>query len=110
MQQLVLILHVLVAIAIVALVLMQHGKGADIGAAFGSGASQTMFGSIGSMSFLMKLTAFLGAVFFATSLGLNYLASHAEKQSLDATRFKGQLTSLPVKTDMDTKQQKKHTV
>jgi len=80
MQQLILIVHVLVAVAIVALVLMQHGKGADVGAAFGSGSSNTMFGSAGSMSFLMKLTALLGAVFFATSLGLSYMASRQAKQ------------------------------
>lgn len=106
MQQLILILHVFVAIAIVALVLMQHGKGADIGASFGSGSSQTMFGSVGSMSFLMKITAFLGAVFFATSLSLSYMASHAAKQAIEQARFKGSLTSLPVKTKMDTQQHK----
>lgn len=80
MQQLILIVHVLVCIAIVVLVLMQHGKGADVGAAFGSGSSNTMFGSQGAMSFLMKVTAFLAAIFFVTSLGLSYLAAHAVKQ------------------------------
>lgn len=79
MQQLILILHVLVAVSIVALVLVQHGKGADAGAAFGSGSANTMFGSAGHMPFLMKLTGFLAAIFFVTSLSLSYLSSRAEK-------------------------------
>jgi len=81
MQQLVLILHVLVAISLIALVLIQHGKGADVGAAFGSGASNTMFGSAGSTPFLVKITAFLAVVFFATSLGLGFMAAKQVKQS-----------------------------
>lgn len=76
MQQLILILHVLVAIALVALVLVQQGKGADVGAAFGAGASNTMFGSQGSTSFLVKITCLCAAIFFATSLGLGYMAAH----------------------------------
>jgi len=79
MQQILLIIHVLVSIAIVSLVLVQHGKGADIGASFGSGSANTMFGSRGHISFLMKLTTLLAAVFFVTSLSLSYLASHAQK-------------------------------
>lgn len=78
MQALILIIHVLAAIAIIVLVLLQHGKGADVGATFGGGASNTMFGSAGSMSFFMKLTAILAAVFFTTSLTLSYLASHTQ--------------------------------
>jgi preprotein translocase subunit SecG len=74
MQALILVIHVLVAISLIALVLLQHGKGADVGAAFGSGASNTMFGSTGSLPFLIKLTAILAAIFFATSLALSYLA------------------------------------
>ena len=81
MQQLILILHVLVAMAIIALVLMQHGRGADVGAAFGSGASNTMFGSAGSLPFLMKVTAICAAIFFVTSLSLSYLATRQVKQS-----------------------------
>jgi len=111
MQQLILIIHVLVAIAITALVLMQHGKGADVGAAFGSGSSNTMFGSTGSMSFLMKLTALLGAVFFATSLTLSYLAAKYEKQpnaltSLQQNVNPGQIpvgSMLGGKTNLDKK-------
>lgn len=80
MQQLILILHVLVAVCLVSLVLIQHGKGADMGAAFGSGASNTMFGSAGSTPFLMKITILLAAIFFATSLSLGYLSAREQKQ------------------------------
>ena len=73
---LVLIIHVIAALAIIALVLLQHGKGADVGAAFGSGASGSLFGATGSANFLSRATAVLAAVFFVTSLGLAYLASH----------------------------------
>lgn len=80
MQQLVLILHVLVAFSLIVLVLIQQGKGADIGASFGSGASQTVFGSQGSGSFLLKLTGIMGLLFFATSILLTYLTSQQVKQ------------------------------
>jgi len=73
---LILIVHVLVALAIIGLVLLQHGKGADVGAAFGSGASGSLFGATGSANFLSRATAILAAVFFLTSLGLTYLATH----------------------------------
>lgn len=72
---LILTLHVLVGIAVIGLVLIQHGKGADMGAAFGSGASGSLFGATGSANFLSRTTAVLAAVFFLTSLGLSYLAS-----------------------------------
>ena len=65
--------HVLIAAAIVALVLLQRGKGADAGAGFGAGASGTVFGARGSASFLSRMTATLAALFFATSLTLAYL-------------------------------------
>lgn len=78
MQQFVLILHVLIALALVSLVLVQHGKGADVGASFGSGAANTMFGSVGPASFLMKLTAILAAGFFATSITLTYMVAHKQ--------------------------------
>jgi preprotein translocase subunit SecG len=80
MQQLILILHVLIAIALVVLVLLQQGKGAQMGAAFGAGASQTLFGSQGSTSFLMKITGILAALFFMTSLVLGYLSSQQTRQ------------------------------
>ena len=66
--------HVFLAAAIIALVLLQRGKGADAGAAFGAGASGTVFGSRGTTSFLSRTTAILATMFFLTSLGLAYLA------------------------------------
>ena len=76
---LVLMVHVLAGLGVIGLVLMQHGKGADMGAAFGSGASGSLFGSSGSANFLSRTTAVLATVFFITSLSLAYLASHAPK-------------------------------
>ena len=75
MYQLILMIHVLVALVLIGLVLIQHGKGADIGAAFGSGASNTVFGSQGTGSFLFKLTGGLAMTFFVTSLSLSYMVS-----------------------------------
>jgi preprotein translocase subunit SecG len=74
MEILILVLHVMAALGIVGLVLLQHGKGADAGAAFGSGASGSVFGSTGSANFLSRATAALAAVFFLTSLGLTYFS------------------------------------
>ena len=76
MQTLVLTIHVLLALAVIGLVLLQQGKGADAGAAFGSGASATVFGARGSGSFLTRMTTLCAALFFATSLGLAIMASH----------------------------------
>lgn len=81
MQQLITILHILVAVALIALILVQHGKGADVGAAFGSGASNTMFGSVGTTPFLVKITAILAFVFFVTCATLTFLASKQIKDS-----------------------------
>jgi preprotein translocase subunit SecG len=75
LQTLAVVFHVLLAFAIVALVLLQRGKGADAGAGFGAGASGTVFGSRGSASFLSRTTAVLATLFFLTSLGLSYLLS-----------------------------------
>jgi preprotein translocase subunit SecG len=89
MQTLVLVLHILAAIGIVVLVLLQHGKGADMGAAFGSGSAGSLFGSAGAANFLSRTTAVLAAVFFATSLGLTYFSAAPHKsggvtQSIEA--------------------------
>ncbi len=75
MQTTILIIHTLIALAIIGLVLIQRGKGADAGAAFGSGASGTVFGSRGSTSFFSRATAVLATAFFATSLTLAYISS-----------------------------------
>ncbi len=74
MQTLVLVFHILAAAGIVVLVLLQHGKGADVGAAFGSGSAGSLFGSAGAANFLSRTTAILAAVFFVTSLGLTYFS------------------------------------
>lgn len=79
MELIVWILHLLVAVGIVALVLLQHGKGADVGAAFGSGASGSLFGATGSANFLSRTTAVLATLFFLTSLGLTYLSSKKQE-------------------------------
>jgi len=73
-EQIILVVHLLVALAIIGLIMMQRGKGADIGASFGAGASQTLFGSAGSTNVLTKATAWLVVVFFATSFGLAVIA------------------------------------
>jgi preprotein translocase subunit SecG len=89
MQFLILLFHVVVAVALIALILLQQGKGADMGAAFGSGASGTLFGSRGPASFLMKLTGGLMALFFITSLTLGYLSART-------AAAENQLTAPPV--------------
>src|SRR5881296_3568376 len=71
----VLVAHVLTAIAVCGFVLLQHGKGADMGAAFGSGASGSLFGAAGSANFLSRTTAILAGVFFVTSVALTYFGS-----------------------------------
>jgi len=76
LQQILLVIHVLLSVSIIALVLLQRGKGADAGAGFGSGASGTVFGARGSATFFSKTTAVLATCFFVTSLSLAYFASH----------------------------------
>lgn len=83
-ETVVVVIHLLVAIALVGLVLMQQGKGAETGASFGAGASGTVFGSQGSATFLSRLTAVLATVFFVTSLGLAYYASNKASFERDA--------------------------
>jgi preprotein translocase subunit SecG len=74
------VVQILVAITLCGLILLQHGKGADMGAAFGSGSSGSLFGAAGSANFLSRTTAILAAVFFLSSLGLTYLGTtHARK-------------------------------
>ena len=80
--QIILVIHVLLALGLVGLILIQHGKGADAGAAFGSGAAGSVFGARGAHSFLYKLTAVLAIGFFVTSISLAYFASN-EKSATD---------------------------
>lgn len=75
LQTILLVAQVLIAISLIGLILIQHGKGADAGAAFGSGASSTVFGSQGSGNFLTKATAILAFLFLANSLSLAFIAS-----------------------------------
>ena len=78
-----LVAHVLVAMAVCGFVLLQHGKGADMGAAFGSGSSGSLFGAAGSANFLSRTTAILATVFFVTSIALTYFGSrHGTPQGL----------------------------
>jgi len=79
METLVWIVHLIVAATLIGLVLMQHGKGADMGAAFGGGSSGSLFGSSGAANFLSRTTAVLATVFFLTSLGLGYFALQNSK-------------------------------
>ena len=81
--------HVLVALAIIGLVLLQHGKGADMGSGFGGGASASLFGATGSANFLSRTTAVLATIFFLLSLGLAYFATNKPKAGsgiMDAVR------------------------
>jgi preprotein translocase subunit SecG len=88
---LVMLIQVISALVIVGLVLMQHGKGADMGAAFGSGASGSLFGASGSSNFLSKSTGVAAAIFFASTLGLAYLGA-----SQHVAVSGGALDALPV--------------
>jgi len=93
-QSVMLICHVLISAAIIGLVLLQRGKGADAGAAFGAGASGTVFGARGSANFLSRTTAVLAAAFFFSSLGLAYLGSRQVpvESLMDLTAPAGQET------------------
>ncbi|MCC5792003.1 MAG: preprotein translocase subunit SecG [Legionellaceae bacterium] len=104
MYQLVLMIHVLVAVVLIGLVLIQHGKGADIGAAFGSGASNTVFGSQGTGSFLFKLTSALAIAFFVTSLTLSYMVAtqyHQNHQQVIPQQGSVSAPSLPVPVETE---------
>jgi len=91
------------AVSIVVLVLLQQGKGADMGAAFGGGSSQSLFGSRGSATFLSRVTGLLAVVFFVTALGLAYLYTQAGKTASSVTSqleesSGGDIPNAPVKT------------
>jgi preprotein translocase subunit SecG len=103
METLIIVFHVLAALAIIGLILIQQGKGADMGASFGSGASQTLFGSRGSGNALTRSTAILATLFFITSLALSVLAkNHAKNEGAitlpvaPATQTNAPATAKPV--------------
>ncbi|BAO29176.1 preprotein translocase subunit SecG [Sulfuritalea hydrogenivorans] len=81
LHTIILTVHIIAGLSVIGFVLIQHGKGADMGAAFGSGASGSLFGATGSANFLSRVTAVLAAVFFVTSLGLSYIATSRPKVS-----------------------------
>ncbi|WP_299730534.1 preprotein translocase subunit SecG [uncultured Endozoicomonas sp.] len=85
METIILLVHVLVAVGVIGLIMLQQGKGAETGASFGSGASQTVFGSQGSANFLSRTTAILATIFFVTSIGLAMMA----RQKADAVTNAG---------------------
>ena len=94
METLVWVVHIIVAIAVIALVLLQHGKGADMGAAFGSGSSGSLFGATGSANFLSRSTAILASLFFLSSLGLAYFGLQQHKPAASVL----DRTTVPAKT------------
>ena len=93
------VLHVLVALAIIGLVLLQHGKGADMGSGFGGGASGSLFGATGAANFLSRATAVLATIFFLLSLALAYVATHRAPQDgggvIDAVKQREQKPAAP---------------
>ena len=102
MYQVLLVVHVMIASAVIGLVLIQHGKGADIGAAFGSGASNTVFGSQGTGGFLFKLTGGLALAFFVTSLSLSAMVASQYKtadEQMIPQQSSAPETTIPVPVD-----------
>ncbi|MBW2331452.1 MAG: preprotein translocase subunit SecG [Deltaproteobacteria bacterium] len=82
MSSFIIIIHIVVAVALILIVLLQTGKGADMGAAFGGGSSQTLFGGAGASTFLSRLTTIAAIVFMLTSLGLAYFSGHRATRSV----------------------------
>jgi preprotein translocase subunit SecG len=99
MENLVLLVHVAAAVALIVLVLLQHGKGADMGAAFGSGSAGSVFGSAGSANFLSRSTSVAATVFFATSLALTYISARGAGGS---GVMSGVMKDVPAKTETTT--------
>ncbi|WJF91594.1 preprotein translocase subunit SecG [Paraburkholderia bonniea] len=93
LKTLIIVIQLLSAFGVIGLVLLQHGKGADMGAAFGSGASGSLFGATGSTNFLSRTTAVLAAVFFVTTLALTYLGAYRAKPSAGIL---GEVATAPV--------------
>jgi preprotein translocase subunit SecG len=101
MEFIVWILHVLAAVAVIGLVLMQHGKGADMGAAFGSGSSGSLFGATGSANFLSRTTAVLATAFFLTSMGLTYFSSMKSEAAKPAARPAAPVAPVQAPSNLD---------
>ena len=99
MEKFILIFHFLVAVALIGLILIQQGKGAEAGASFGAGASQTVFGSGGGWNFFSKMTALLATIFFVTSVSL---AVTAKNKTVIEDFSRPALESVPVETLRET--------
>ncbi len=104
MENIVWVIHVVAAMVLIGLVLIQHGKGADMGAAFGSGSAGSIFGSSGSANFLSRSTAVVATVFFVTSLSLTYLYSRPAKEQgvldkVDVQTLQQQAAPVPAVTE-----------
>jgi len=99
MKEAILIVHVFAALGLIGLVLLQQGRGADMGAAFGSGSSQTMFGARGAASFMTRITKIFAVVFFCTSLSLTYWSTRVSTPKsvteLEALQQPAPATSAP---------------
>lgn len=100
METLVWVIHVVTAVVLIGLVLIQHGKGADMGAAFGTGSAGSLFGSSGSANFLSRSTAVAAVIFFSTSLSLTYLYSHQTQSQgvmdkVDTSKIEAQVVPAP---------------
>jgi preprotein translocase subunit SecG len=103
LANIVLLVHVIAAVAIIILVLLQHGKGADMGAAFGSGSAGSLFGASGAANFLSRSTAVCAAVFFVTCLGLTYFHAPRVDSGVMGGVMKEEATKQePVKTEAKT--------
>lgn len=102
MEKIILAVHVLTALAIIALILLQQGKGAEAGASFGAGASQTVFGSAGGGNFFTRATALLAAVFFVTSFGLAVVAKQQATSGLvDGIPVVDEAADIPAAVEMN---------
>ena len=96
MKDIILIIDVLSAVGLVALVLLQQGKGADMGAAFGGGASQSLFGARGSANFLSRTTAILATTFFLSNMALAWVTTREQKATASVTRSVTEALVAPV--------------
>lgn len=99
MYEILIVVYLLIAVALIGLVLIQHGKGADMGAAFGAGASSTVFGSSGTGNFLTKTTTILATFFFILSIALGNYSSSQTKQIDEWSDLSLPANQLPVKQD-----------
>jgi len=98
MENIILVVHVLIAFAIIALIMLQQGKGAEMGASFGSGSSQTVFGAAGSGNFFSRMTAVLATIFFATSFSLAIVAKNSS--AIDSAGFSAPASSQSVEAEV----------